>query len=128
MLSPADPNATPPEFGDFLTTATWDYQTHVAIGTDLAVSFATARTAAGSLAEWAQYSLVYSHAGFTHAHPTSLAGSLGLSAVTNPPHAGSDYLAAWEIFLDPTQNTHDPAANTDMQGTYGGSANYGLTL
>ena len=128
MLAIADPNATPTNYGDFLTTATWDYETHNILGTDVTVSAEADRTAAGSTAEWAQYSLTYSHTGFTHAHPQSLAGSAGLDGITRPPHAGSDYLAAWEIFLNPKLNEHDPLTNADMVGTYGGSANYILTL
>lgn len=128
MLSPADPNATPPLMGDFLTTATWDFTTHDVLGTDLTVSTDIDRTATGSETEWAQFSLQYSHSGFVWAHPQSLAGTAGLSSITRPPHPGSDYLASWEIFLNPAENTHDPKTNSDMQGTYGGSANYILTL
>jgi hypothetical protein len=121
-------NATPANYGDFLTTAFWDYETHQVLGTDLSVSSETDRTAEGSLAEWEQFSLTYTHTGFAHAHPQSLAGSAGLDSISRAPHAGSDYLAAWEVFLDPSTNEHDPAANADMQGAYGGSANYILTL
>ena len=128
MLSPADPNATPPNMGDFLTLATWDYSTHDILGTDLTVSTKSDRTAAGTATFWEQYTLTYSHAGFVWAHPTSLAGTAGLSSITRPPHAGSDYLGSWEIFLNSAENTHDPLTNQDMQGNYGGNANYILTL
>ncbi len=128
MLSPADPNATPVLYGDFLTTATWDYTTHDLLGVDITVSTEADRTAAGSAAEWAQYSLTYSHTGFTNAHPQSLAGGAGLDAITRPPHPGSTYLGSWEIFLNPKNNQHDWANEQDMVGDYGGSANYILTL
>lgn len=128
MLSPADPNATPVNYGDFLTAAFWDYETHQVLGTDLSVNSETDRTAEGSRAEWEQFNLTYTHTGFAHAHPQSLAGSAGLDSINRAPHTGSDYLAAWEVFLDPATNEHDPAANADMQGAYGGSANYILTL
>ena len=128
MLSPADPNATPPNMGDFLTTATWDFTTHDVLGTDITVSTDIDRTATGAETEWAQYSLQYSHTGFVWAHPNSLAGTAGLSSITRPPHPGSDYLGSWEIFLNPAENDHDPKTNQDMQGDYGGSANYILTL
>jgi hypothetical protein len=128
MLSIADADATPPNHGDFLTTATWDFQTHLALGTDVTVTTEQDRTAEGLATEWAQFSLVYSHTGFVHAHATSLAGSAGLEFITRSPHTGSDYLASWEIFLDPKENQHDPTVNADMQGTYGASANFILTL
>jgi hypothetical protein len=128
MLSPADPNATPPNMGDFLTLATWDYTTHDILGTDLTVSTEVDRTAAGTATFWEEYTLTYSHAGFVWAHPQSLAGSAGLDSVNRAPHAGSDYLAAWEIFLNSADNTHDPLTNQDMKGNYGGIANYTLFL
>ncbi len=128
MTQPADPNATPANYGDFGDDlGIIDQETHDILGTDWTTADASTsdRTRAGSEAEWAQYSLDYTHTGFVNATPQSLAGSAGLNAITRPENPGSLFLAAWEMFINPANNTNTAAA---LEGEYGGSANFILTL
>ena len=132
MLATADPNAVPPNYGDFSYMALMDRATHAAVGADFADSPKTDWTAAGQDAEWEEFALRYWGTAFTHAHPTSLSGSAGLDQITNPPEPGSDYLAAFQVFFNPTENGRPQPDVTnevrDMEGTYGASAGFILTL
>ena len=127
MTQPADPNAVPPNYGDFGSDlGIIDQATHAVLGTDWTVDATIDRTRDGSEAQWAQYSLDYTHSGFINATPTSLAGGAGLSSITRPESAGSSYLGGWEFFTNPATNT-DPD-NVSFEGTYGGQAMFILTL
>ena len=126
MTQPADPNAVPPNYGDFGDEmGIIDQETHDVLGTDWTVSATSDRTRDGSEAEWEQYSLDYTHEGFINATSQSLAGSAGLNTITRPEANGSLFLAGWEIFINPQMNSNTAAA---MEGAYGGSANFILTL
>ena len=118
----------PTQYGDFAgILGLMGSNTLAASGIDLTVQGGT--TAAELEAKYADLGLDFTHAGFVDAGPTTLAGTAGLSAISNPPPLApqeqSNFLAAWEIFNNPAVN---PYGGSGMQGEYGGQAVFILTL
>ncbi len=116
----------PADYGDFSDVlGLIDSDSLGALGLDMTTGFDTDSTAAGREAEYSQFGLDFTHGGFVNADATSLAGSAGLEQITRPPTPGSGFLAAWDIYLDPTANSY---SGPELVGPYAGDAMFVLYL
>ncbi len=126
LTAPADPNAVPPNFGDFGDDlGIIDQERHQTLGIDWAKNAKVDRTRAGAEAHYNQYQLDYTHTGLVNATPNSLSGQAGLSTISEAEAPGSLYLGAWEIYINAQLNS-----NTDspLDGGYAGQASFILTF
>jgi len=110
-------------YGDYLNLALIDATTMEALGLDLAS--AGGYSAAEMTATWADYSLEFTHAGYVDNLPGSLSEGSGLATVAANAGSGSNWYGYWQIFKDPTMNTH---SGGDLSGQYGGQAAWVITF
>jgi hypothetical protein len=126
LLTPADPNAQPPTYGDFLQMATIDVGTHRILGLELNTQGNS--TADVLAATYDEAELKYVGASFIQPVAGSLAAGAGLDQIANKIGDGCNWLAGFEMFTNPELNPHDPEANFDYEGEYGGTAGFLLTF
>jgi len=121
LLSPADPNATPANYGDFLSFGFLDAETHSILGIELNTNPQAATSADALRAEYEGFGLTYVGAAFLPVTPGSLAAGAGLDQIANPVGSGCDWLAGFELFKNPATNEH---VGEDLQGEYGATAGF----
>ena len=110
-------------FGDYLTMGLVDSASMDALGLSLADD--GTNTASEISDALAVFDFVFTHAGYVHNLPGSLAEQSGLDSVADNAGSSSNWYGYWQIYKDPVINPH---SGTDMEGEYAGQTQWTVTF